>query len=90
MLDDYCQKVNVIAGRVEITSISAHIYGTDLANVKMLLECLNDKMKEIIHYDPRGNCIIAKKSPNMYLCEIRDPKENKILYTFSGSPEDIY
>jgi hypothetical protein len=89
MLIEFCDKINVNAGRVEITSISAHIYKVDINNVKQLLACLSEHMKNIIHYDPHGNCIIQKLD-GTFQCDIREPKENKLIFSLSGTGKEIF
>lgn len=89
MLDGYCVRNNIKPGRVEITSISAHIYKTDLGNVKLFLNCLREHVGNIIHYDPRGNLIITKKG-DIFDCELREPKENKLVSIISGTNTEIY
>lgn len=92
MLIEYCNDVHISFGRIEITSISAHIYKCDMNNVKLFTECIDEYMKkqEIIHFDPRGNCIINKLSINQYHCEIRHPTENTMIFEMTGTPIDIY
>lgn len=89
MLTEYCDKMNVRAGRVEITSISAHIYKIDVNNVKQFIECLTEHMKHIIHYDPHGNCIIQKLDGTFH-CDIREPKENKLIFSLEGTNKEIF
>jgi len=89
LLEKYCLIHNINFGRVEITSVSAHIYDSDLNNVKLLTDCLSTNMTDMIHYDPRGNCVITKNN-NGYTCEIFEPKENKLINRLSGTNKDIY
>lgn len=89
MLKKYCEPENIPIGRIEITSISAHIYQNNLNDVKLFINCLSTQMKNIIHYDPCGNCIITKNNNN-YVFELFEPKENKLICTITGTPKDIF
>lgn len=89
MLLYYCKELNIGVGRVEITSISAHIYNTNLNDAKLLIDCVTNNMNKEIHYDPRGNCIITKKDGN-FIVELRDMKENKLIWNLEGNAKDIY
>lgn len=90
MLKEYATDASTNTGRVEITSISAHIYETDMNNAKLLINCLSDKLSDVLRYDARGNCIIDKQRDGHCVCEIHDPKDDKIITTLKGSPYDIY
>lgn len=89
MLREYCEIGNANPGRVEITSISAHVYEVDMNNAKLFVSCISENIKDVIRYDARGNFIITKD--NGYVtCELREPKENMLICTLSGTPYDVY
>jgi len=90
MLLKYSKLINTEPGLIEITSISGHIYLTDLHNTKLFLDCMGNEMKKIEHYDPRCNCIITKQNNDQFICEIRDPDTNKLMITLSGTNKKIY
>lgn len=89
MLQEYSVVAGVMPGRVEITSLSAHIYDTDLNNTKLFIDCISAHMKDTIHFDPRGNFVITK-TDEFVICELHDGTDDKILITLKGKPFDIY
>lgn len=91
MLIEYCNDINVTAGRVEINSISAHIYQTDIKNADDMIKCLNSHMKNILHLDMRCNCIITHdEKTRKYICELRTHNENLLIRTLTGTNIEIY
>jgi len=60
MLKNYATTLNLVAGHIEITSISAHLYLSDLYNVELFIKCINVTYTPPIHWDPRGYCVITK------------------------------
>jgi thymidylate synthase len=90
MLKEYASYASTNVGRVEITSISAHIYEADMNNAKLFINCLSSKLTDILRYDARGNCIIDKQDNGQCVCEIHDPKDDKIICSLNGTPFNIY
>lgn len=90
MLKEYATSANTNTGRIEITSISAHIYDSDISNAKLLINCISSKLTDVLRYDARGNCIIDKQSDGKCVCEIHDPKDDRIICSLTGTPYEIY
>lgn len=79
------------AGRVEITSISAHIYKDCVESTDLFLKCMDDRMTNIIRYDPRGNCVITKCDNGEYIFELYSHDiVNSLITRINGTPRYIY
>ena len=70
-LKDYSTQLGVNIGHIEITSISAHIYLSDLYNVELFTKCLQTSYIPEIHLDPRGYCVISRIGET-FLFELKD------------------
>lgn len=90
LLQEYCSAIGKCVGRIEVTSISAHIYKSDLNNVSQLLNCLEHHVSQVIHYDPCGNCIVQKIDVDVYQCDIVNPKTGILMKSIKGTPIEIF
>jgi thymidylate synthase len=91
LLKTYCQELNIAVGFLEITSISAHIYLTDLYQSRLFLECT--KTNEI-HMDPRGYCVVTRvvtrDDGDRFVVEIHDNQTHQIYRTLTGRGSEIF
>jgi hypothetical protein len=83
---------SIPVGRVEITSISAHIYQEDLNNVSHLINCIgqSNMFKEILTEDMRGNVFIEKLPDNKFKFVMRSPYDRTIVAMFEGTNKEVY
>lgn len=89
LLKRYATILNVNIGQIEITSISAHIYLSDLYNADLFLQCLNNRYKPEIHFDPRGYCVITPIDGQISF-EIRDNISHEIIFHMIDKGKNIF
>ena len=89
LLEKYAKEINVSPGLVEITSISAHIYKSDLYNAEMLINCVNKNVdyEEDLYLDPRGTCVINKKN-GIFTVDIYN--KNELCECIEGTNFEVY
>lgn len=86
----YSKIVDISPGKIEITSISAHVYKECMENTKLLLECLAPHMNDILRLDQRGNCIISQDKDDDMILELLSSKNNELIHKIKGSPKYIF
>jgi len=90
LLKFYAEQLEIQIGYIEITSISAHIYLSDLYNVDLLIQCLNINYQPEIHLDARGYCLIHPTKNNTLSFEIKSNISNEIIFSMVGTKDQIF
>lgn len=88
MLLEYAKSANLKYGYVEINSISAHIYKSDLYDSRLFIKCINQNLPNPDYLDRRGFCVFPTMNPPT--CIIKDYYTQKTIKTMTGTKIKIY
>lgn len=88
MLLEYAKSANLKYGYVEINSISAHIYKSDLYDSRLFIKCINQNLPNPDYLDRRGFCVFPTMNPPT--CIIKDYYTQKTIKTITGTKIKIY
>jgi thymidylate synthase len=89
LLSSYTRQLGVEMGIIEITSISAHIYLSNVYDVNLFLKCINQSYHPDIHSDPRGYVVISSIDNRLRL-ELKNNKTHETSYLSEGTPYQIF